>query len=99
MRDIATVTGGTFVTSELGHKLEEVTTEHLGTCEKVTISKENTTIVNGSGTEDIKSRIQQIKSEIENSTSDYDTEKLQERLTKLSGGVAKFFTSANRFRG
>ena len=88
MRDIATVTvkACTFVTSERV-KLEEVTTEHLGTCEKVTISKENTTIVNGSGGEDIKSRIQQIKSEIENSTSDYDTEKLQERLAKLSGGV------------
>lgn len=95
MRDIATVTGGTFITSELGHKLEEVTTEHLGTCEKVTISKENTTIVNGSGTaEDIKSRIQQIKSEIENSTSDYDTEKLQERLAKLSGGVAVLYIGA-----
>jgi len=95
MRDIATLTGGTFITSEVGLKLEDATLEHLGSCEKMTIGKENTTIVNGGGsTESISERIQQIKSQIENSTSDYDKEKLQERLAKLSGGVAVLYIGA-----
>ena len=95
MRDIATLTGGTFITSEIGLKLEDATLEHLGSCEKMTIGKENTTIVNGGGsTEAISERIQQIKSQIENSTSDYDKEKLQERLAKLSGGVAVLYIGA-----
>jgi chaperonin GroEL len=95
MRDIATLTGGTFITSEVGLKLEDATIEHLGSCEKMTIGKENTTIVNGGGsTESISERIQQIKSQIENSTSDYDKEKLQERLAKLSGGVAVLYIGA-----
>jgi len=95
MKDIATLTGGTFITSEIGLKLEETTIEHLGNCEKITIGKDNTTIVNGNGTtEDIQQRIQQIKSQIENTTSDYDREKLQERLAKLSGGVAVLYIGA-----
>jgi len=95
MRDIATLTGGTFITSEVGLKLEDATLEHLGSCEKMTIGKDNTTIVNGGGsTEAISERIQQIKSQIENSTSDYDKEKLQERLAKLSGGVAVLYIGA-----
>ena len=95
MRDIATLTGGTFITSEVGLKLEETTLEHLGTCEKMTIGKDNTTIVNGGGsTEEISERIQQIKTQIENTTSDYDKEKLQERLAKLSGGVAVLYIGA-----
>lgn len=95
MRDIATLTGGTFITSEVGLKLEETTLEHLGTCEKMTIGKDNTTIVNGGGsTEAISERIQQIKTQIENTTSDYDKEKLQERLAKLSGGVAVLYIGA-----
>ena len=95
MRDIASVTGGTFVTSETGYTLENIGLEHLGTCEKVTVSKDTTTIVNGAGSEEaIQERIVQIKSQIENSTSDYDTEKLQERLAKLSGGVAVLYIGA-----
>jgi chaperonin GroEL len=95
MKDIATLTGGTFITSEVGLKLEETTFEHLGSCEKITIGKDNTTIVNGNGSsEDIQQRIQQIKSQIENTTSDYDREKLQERLAKLSGGVAVLYIGA-----
>jgi len=95
MRDIATLTGGTFITSEVGLKLEDATLEHLGSCEKMTIGKDNTTIVNGGGfTESISERIQQIKSQIENTTSDYDKEKLQERLAKLSGGVAVLYIGA-----
>ena len=71
------------------YTLENIGLEHLGTCEKITVSKDTTTIVNGAGTEEaIQERIVQIKSQIENSTSDYDTEKLQERLAKLSGGVS-----------
>jgi len=95
MKDIAVLTGGTFITSEIGLKLEDTTLEMLGKAEKITISKDNTTIVNGAGTtEDIKQRIQQIKSQIENTTSDYDKEKLQERLAKLSGGVAVLYIGA-----
>ena len=95
MRDIATVTGGTFITSEVGHKLEEVTLDMLGVAEKVVVSKDNTTIVNGAGSsEDIISRVEQIKTQIDESTSDYDKEKLQERLAKLAGGVAVLYIGA-----
>jgi chaperonin GroEL len=95
MRDIATITGGTFITSEVGHKLEDATFDMLGRAEKVVIGKDNTTIVNGNGlSEDIAERVQQIKNQIDNSTSDYDKEKLQERLAKLSGGVAVLYIGA-----
>jgi chaperonin GroEL len=95
MRDIAVVTGGTFITSEVGHKLEEVTLDMLGVAEKVVVSKDNTTIVNGAGSsEDIAERVQQIKTQIETSQSDYDKEKLQERLAKLAGGVAVLYIGA-----
>ena len=95
LEDIAILTGGTFVTPEMGYKLSEITLEDLGTCEKVTIGKDSTTIVNGSGSvEAIQKRIQQIKTEIENGSSDYDREKLQERLAKLSGGVAVLYIGA-----
>jgi len=89
LEDIAALTGGTVVSEEKGLKLENVTTEHLGNAKKVTVDKENTTIVEGAGSsENIKVRINEIKSQIEKITSDYDKEKLQERLAKLSGGVA-----------
>ena len=89
MQDIAILTGGTFITSEVGLTLEDATIDMLGTAEKITIGSDSTTIVNGGGNgEDLSERIQQIKSQIDNSTSDYDKEKLQERLAKLSGGVA-----------
>ena len=95
MEDISILTGGTFITSELGLNLEEATLDMLGSAEKVTISKDNTTIVNGNGnSDDIKTRIEQIKSQIENTDSEYDTEKLQERLAKLSGGVAVLYIGA-----
>ncbi len=89
LQDIAILTGGQVVTEEVGLKLENVTLDLLGTARKVVITKDETTIVEGGGTEsDIKGRINQIKTEIENTDSDYDREKLQERLAKLSGGVA-----------
>jgi len=89
MQDIATVTGGTFFTEDLGVKLESVDLNDLGRAKKVKIDKENTTIIEGKGTKDaIKGRINQIRNEIEKSTSDWDKEKLQERLAKLAGGVA-----------
>jgi chaperonin GroEL len=89
LQDIATLTGGTVVTEEMGRKLESVTLDDLGRCDKVTSTKDDTTIVGGAGSDDdIQGRINQIKAEIENSTSDYDREKLQERLAKLAGGVA-----------
>jgi len=95
MNDIAILTGGTFITSELGLKIEEATIDMLGRAEKVTVGKDSTTIVNGSGNvESIQQRIQQIKSQIESATSDYDKEKLQERLSKLSGGVAVLYIGA-----
>jgi chaperonin GroEL len=95
LEDISILTGGTFITPETGYKLSEVTLEDLGTAEKVTVGKDSTTIVNGSGsTENITQRIGQIKNEIENTTSDYDREKLQERLAKLSGGVAVLYIGA-----
>src|ERR1700685_68662 len=89
LQDIAILTGGQVVTEEVGLKLENVTIDLLGTARKVVITKDETTIVEGAGTEaDIKGRINQIKAEIKNTDSDYDREKLQERLAKLSGGVA-----------
>jgi chaperonin GroEL len=89
LEDIATVTGGTMVSADLGIKLENVTINMLGRAKKMTIDKENTTIVGGAGKKaDIQARIAQIKAQIEETTSDYDREKLQERLAKLAGGVA-----------
>jgi len=89
LEDIAILTGGTVISEERGYKLENATVEFLGTAKKVVIDKDNTTVVEGSGkTEDIKKRVNEIKAQIENTTSDYDREKLQERLAKLSGGVA-----------
>jgi len=88
LEDIAVLTGGVVISEEKGLKLDQATLDMLGSAEKVTISKENTTIVNGKGAkENIQERIHQIKNEISNSTSSYDKEKLQERLAKLSGGV------------
>ena len=87
--DIATLTGGTLLSEEMGYKLENATVDTLGRAKRVVITKDNTTLVDGAGSEDeIKSRIGQIRAQIENTTSDYDREKLQERLAKLSGGVA-----------
>ncbi|NOZ14183.1 MAG: chaperonin GroEL [Acidobacteria bacterium] len=89
LEDIAILTGGKAITEDLGIKLENITLEFLGSAKKITIDKENTTIVEGAGTmEDIKARVAQIKAQIEKTTSDYDREKLQERLAKLVGGVA-----------
>ncbi len=89
LEDIAILTGGTVISEERGFKLENATIEYLGTAKKVTIDKDNTTIVEGAGSpEEIKKRINEIKAQIEKTTSDYDREKLQERLAKLSGGVA-----------
>ena len=95
LEDIAVLTGGVVISEEKGLKLEQATIEMLGSCDKVTISKENTTIVNGAGNkENIQERINQIKAEMKNSTSDYDKEKLQERLAKLAGGVAVLYVGA-----
>ncbi len=95
LEDIAILTGGTVISEERGFTLENTTLEMLGTAEKVDINKDNTTVVNGSGkAADIKSRVGQIKSQIENTTSDYDKEKLQERLAKLAGGVAVLYVGA-----
>ena len=95
LEDIAILTGGIVISEEKGLKLEQATIEMLGTCDKVTVSKDNTTIVNGAGAkESIQERIHQIKAEIKNTTSDYDKEKLQERLAKLSGGVAVLYVGA-----
>ena len=95
LEDIAILTGGTVIAEERGFKLENATIEYLGQAEKVIIDKDNTTVVNGSGSkDDITNRVNQIKSQIENTTSDYDREKLQERLAKLSGGVAILYIGA-----
>lgn len=95
LEDIAILTGGTVIAEERGFKLENATIEYLGQAEKVIIDKDNTTIVNGAGTKDnIDNRVNQIKAQIENTTSDYDREKLQERLAKLSGGVAILYIGA-----
>ena len=96
LEDIAGLTGGVVISEEKGLKLEQATLEMLGTCDKVTVSKDNTTIVNGAGEkENIADRIAQIKNEIANTTSTYDKEKLQERLAKMSGGVAVLYVGAN----
>ncbi|HSY62940.1 MAG TPA: chaperonin GroEL [Cytophaga sp.] len=95
LEDIAILTGGTVISEESGYKLENATLEYLGTAEKINIDKDNTTVVNGAGTKDnIVARVNQIKSQMENTTSDYDREKLQERLAKLSGGVAIMYIGA-----
>ncbi|WP_149276768.1 chaperonin GroEL [Pareuzebyella sediminis] len=95
LEDIAILTGGTVIAEERGFSLDNATIDMLGTCEKVTIDKDNTTIVNGGGVQkEIKSRVNQIKSQIETTTSDYDREKLQERLAKLAGGVAVLYVGA-----
>ena len=95
LEDIAILTGGTVISEERGYKLENATLDYLGTAEKINIDKDNTTIVNGAGEKDqIEARVGQIKSQIESTTSDYDREKLQERLAKLSGGVAILYIGA-----
>lgn len=95
LEDIAILTGGTFISEERGYKLENTTIDMLGRAAKITIDKDNTTIVNGKGSEeDIKARVNQIKAQIETTTSDYDKEKLNERLAKLSGGVAVLYIGA-----
>ena len=95
LEDIATLTGGTYITEDKGYRLEDVKLEMLGTADKVTINKENTTIVDGAGRKDaIKARVNQIRKQIETTTSDYDREKLQERLAKLAGGVAVLYVGA-----
>jgi chaperonin GroEL len=95
LEDIAVITGGQVISEERGFKLENVTLDYLGTCEKAIIDKDNTTLVNGAGnSDDIQGRVNQIKGQIENTTSDYDREKLQERLAKLSGGVAILYIGA-----
>jgi len=95
LEDIAILTGGTVISEEKGFKLEDADLEMLGQAEKITVDKENTTIVSGKGEKTaIQARIAQIKSQIEKSTSDYDREKLQERLAKLAGGVAVIYVGA-----
>ncbi len=95
LEDIAILTGGTVITEEKGFKLETATLEMCGSAEKIVMDKDNTTIVNGHGdTEAIKTRVSEIKVQIENTTSDYDKEKLQERLAKLAGGVAVIYVGA-----
>ncbi|WP_340064657.1 chaperonin GroEL [Ascidiimonas aurantiaca] len=95
LEDIAILTGGTVISEERGFTLENASIDMLGTAEKVSIDKDNTTVVNGAGNgDDIKARVNQIKAQIETTTSDYDKEKLQERLAKLSGGVAVLYVGA-----
>ncbi|NNF22069.1 MAG: chaperonin GroEL [Saprospiraceae bacterium] len=95
LEDIATLTGGTVISEEKGYKLENADIDLLGSCEKITVDKDNTTIVNGAGkNKNITARINQIKQQIETTTSDYDREKLQERLAKLAGGVAVLYVGA-----
>ena len=95
LEDIAILTGGTVISEEQGYKLENADLSQLGRAEKITIDKDNTTIVSGKGDkENIKARISQIKAQMENTTSDYDREKLQERLAKLAGGVAVLYVGA-----
>ena len=95
LEDIAILTGGTVISEERGYKLENATLDYLGTAEKIVIDKDNSTIINGGGQkEQIQARIGQIKAQIETTTSDYDKEKLQERLAKLSGGVAILYIGA-----
>jgi chaperonin GroEL len=95
LEDIAILTGGTVISEERGYKLENADLTYLGTAEKVVVDKDNTTIINGAGeSEEIKNRVNQIKAQIETTTSDYDKEKLQERLAKLAGGVAVLYVGA-----
>jgi chaperonin GroEL len=95
LEDIATLTGATVISTDKGMKLEDAGLEALGTAEKVTLNKENTTIVDGAGSKEaIAARVQQIRASIENASSDYDREKLQERLAKLAGGVAVLYVGA-----
>ncbi|MFB2121305.1 chaperonin GroEL [Parapedobacter sp. 2B3] len=95
LEDIAILTGGTVISEERGFKLENADLDYLGQAEKVVVDKDNTTIINGSGnSDDIKGRVSQIKAQIETTTSDYDREKLQERLAKLAGGVAVLYVGA-----
>lgn len=95
LEDIAILTGGTVISEERGYKLENAELSYLGQAEKVVIDKDNTTVINGAGNaDDIKARVAQIRSQIETTTSDYDREKLQERLAKLSGGVAVLYVGA-----
>ncbi|MCD4789452.1 MAG: chaperonin GroEL [Bacteroidales bacterium] len=95
LEDLAILTSGTVISEEKGYKLEDTTIDNLGEAEKITIDKDNTTIVSGKGKkEDIQGRINQIKAQIETTTSDYDKEKLQERLAKLAGGVAVIYVGA-----
>jgi chaperonin GroEL len=95
LEDIAILTGGTVISEEQGYKLEQADLSQLGRAEKITIDKDNTTLVSGKGDSNmIKARVNQIKSQIENTTSDYDREKLQERLAKLAGGVAVLYVGA-----
>jgi len=95
LEDLAVLTGGTVISEERGFTLENCTIDMLGTAERITIDKDNTTVVNGAGVpEDIKARVNQIKAQIETTTSDYDKEKLQERLAKLAGGVAVLYIGA-----
>lgn len=95
LEDLAILTGGTVISEERGYKLENATIEYLGTAEKINIDKDNTTIVNGAGKgDDILARVNQIKAQVDSTTSDYDKEKLQERLAKLSGGVAILYIGA-----
>ena len=95
LEDIAILTGGVVISEEQGYKLENADLSHLGSCERITVDKDNTTIVGGKGKDDaIKARINQIKQQIETTTSDYDKEKLQERLAKLAGGVAVLYIGA-----
>ncbi|HPO67126.1 MAG TPA: chaperonin GroEL [Paludibacteraceae bacterium] len=95
LEDIAILTGGVVITEERGLQLEKATMDMLGTAEKITVDKDNTTIVNGAGSKEaIQARIKQIKAQIANATSDYDREKLQERLAKLAGGVAVLYVGA-----
>src|SRR5918997_2590814 len=89
LRDIAILTGGTVISEEVGRKLDSIGLEDLGRARRVVATKDNTTIIEGHGSEsEIQGRIKQIKAQIEETTSDYDKEKLQERMAKLSGGVA-----------
>ena len=95
LEDIAILTGGTVITEEKGMKLEQATLDMLGQAEKITVNKETTTVVNGAGEQEaIKARVGQIKNQMETTTSDYDKEKLQERLAKLAGGVAVIYVGA-----
>ena len=95
LEDLAILTGGTVISEERGYKLESATIDYLGTANKINIDKDNTTIVSGAGKKsDINARVNQIKKQIENTTSEYDKEKLQERLAKLSGGVAILYVGA-----